>query len=60
MSRTRSAGEHNRRGRRDNIQQGPENRPEKSDLRSGDFRHIGRLRPFLSLHNLKLHLVAFL
>jgi|GEM_PF-5287185 hypothetical protein len=30
------------------------------NLRSGDFGYIGRLRPFLSLHNLKLYLVALL
>lgn len=29
-------------------------------LWSGDLCHIGRLRPLLSLDNLKLHLVAFL
>jgi hypothetical protein len=29
-------------------------------FRSGDLGYIGRLRPLLSLHNLKLHLVALL
>src|SRR5258708_28823684 len=31
-----------------------------SDLRSGDLGYIGRLRPLLSLDDLKLHLVALL
>ena len=39
---------------------GPGKPVDKSGLRSGDFRYIGRLRPFLSLHNLKLHLIALL
>src|ERR1035437_8006580 len=34
--------------------------PECDDLRSGGLGHIGGLRPFLSLDNLKLHLVALL
>src|ERR1035438_1998345 len=34
--------------------------PRKSDFLSGDLGYIGRLRPFLSLDNLKLHLVALL
>jgi len=33
---------------------------ERIDLRSGDLGYIGRLWPFLSLHNLKLYLVALL
>jgi len=39
---------------------GPGKPVDKRGLRSGDFRDIGRLRPFLSLHNLKLHLIALL
>ena len=42
------------------IQLDPQDRPEQSDLKSGNLGHIGRLRPFLSLDDLKLHLVALL
>ena len=37
-----------------------ENRTERNALRSGGFGYIGGLRPFLSLDDLKLHLVALL
>ena len=52
------AGIHNEPEHRGNRQ--VRKRELRKRLRSGGLGYIGRLRPFLSLNNLKLHLIALL